>query len=649
MQSFFNFMISFFHTYDITTEVVMIVLILVLYLIIQCSKPENTYMLKIFRMGMRFSLLTIIFHIAMLGETIKIPTSYNIIPFSVFYLLFSISDTGTLLCLFLYQNNLSYKRRFQIKKTMVMAGIFCAVWLTILILPMVKGLLLNNLDGSFTMSKFSDAYVVCSLLCAIIVGTTSFINRRNVSKIVNFGSLIFIPIEIVAIVFQFYFHTAYFICATFTIPFLIYFILFHTDKYDDITGCQGYAAYKTFIKRCLQNKKDFIQLTVSCPSIESRNNSEIERIAIGECNRFSREIERIDRRLRVYSISTYHYNIICTVKDEFEGEYIKDRLLDLLTEPLQIGNRYIKVAMNFLASKRYEEITSIEDYLRLLKQKEKQFFNLGIDQTIEVTDKDAKAFKRHAFIEKNILDIKYQRNLEDDRVIAFVQPIYNINSGKFKTGECLMRLMIDGEMIFPDEFIPIAERCGCIHSLTRIMLYKAARLSKQLCEHDNFEALTVNVSTIEMAEPNVCEEFYGIFMRAGAKPENIRLEITESTKVIDYRKVTENINQLVSMGINFYLDDFGTGYSNLDRVIGMPFSSIKFDKSLMYKAIEDKKTAQLISFLSNFFKQKGFSLVVEGVETEDQRDYVKKLGFDYIQGYLYSKPVPASDVEKFFC
>ena len=108
------------------------------------------------------------------------------------------------------------------------------------------------------------------------------------------------------------------------------------------------------------------------------------------------------------------------------------------------------------------------------------------------------------------------------------------------------------------------------------------------------------------------------------------------------------LNELKRLGIRISLDDFGTGYSNLERITKFPFKTIKFDKSLLYRALEDKGSEELFCLLLQHFKSRGFCTVIEGVEDEAQKEYVEKIGFSYIQGYYFSKPVSESDVNHFY-
>ena len=108
------------------------------------------------------------------------------------------------------------------------------------------------------------------------------------------------------------------------------------------------------------------------------------------------------------------------------------------------------------------------------------------------------------------------------------------------------------------------------------------------------------------------------------------------------------MENLTNEGIQFYLDDFGTGYSSLERVMNCPFKTIKFDKTLLYKSLDDTRMNDILSYMIEVFKKNGFITLIEGVEDESQNQYSVDHGFDFIQGYLYAKPTPIEEIKKYF-
>ena len=128
-------------------------------------------------------------------------------------------------------------------------------------------------------------------------------------------------------------------------------------------------------------------------------------------------------------------------------------------------------------------------------------------------------------------------------------------------------------------------------------------------------------------------------IRTAAQLNSAIIEITESVFIENFELINSNIEKLANAGIKFYLDDFGTGYSNLTTVIALPFSTVKMDRSLVLTMEESNRNYKLVKNLISTFKDANLEVLVEGVETQEQNYLVKNAGADYVQGYLYSKPL----------
>ncbi|MBR5951975.1 MAG: EAL domain-containing protein, partial [Pseudobutyrivibrio sp.] len=163
-----------------------------------------------------------------------------------------------------------------------------------------------------------------------------------------------------------------------------------------------------------------------------------------------------------------------------------------------------------------------------------------------------------------------------------------------------------------------------------------------------FDAVSVNVSLSEFMDYNLHDELIEIIKSNGVPCEKIRLEMTETMTSDEFDAIAHNMEEFNNAGVHFYLDDFGTGYSNLERIVSLPFKTIKFDKTLLYKSEDDPILMQLIQNMVDMFKNHGLVVLVEGVESEKQEMLSIKLGFEYIQGYRFAKPVPVETVQEFF-
>ena len=195
--------------------------------------------------------------------------------------------------------------------------------------------------------------------------------------------------------------------------------------------------------------------------------------------------------------------------------------------------------------------------------------------------------------------------------------------------------------ISPVEFVNVAESRGLIERLGFVAFEKVCKFISE--NRDIVDAVSINFSVYQMTNPNLIKNVLETIQHFNLKPENIIMEITESIFIDNYALVHDNMVKLSQSGIKFYLDDFGTGYSNLTNVVALPFSTIKLDRSLVLMMEENERGVQLFMNLVNTFKDAGLNILVEGVETNNQNNLVEKAGVNYIQGFLYSRPLSPQD------
>lgn len=229
---------------------------------------------------------------------------------------------------------------------------------------------------------------------------------------------------------------------------------------------------------------------------------------------------------------------------------------------------------------------------------------------------------------------------DSEQFQVFFQPIYSISENKFVYSEALSRLR-NTELgdISPAEFIPVAESKGLIEKLGQIAFEKICRFISE--NRDEIGAVSVNFSVQQMSDPLVVPNVLNTIAKYNLEPKNIIMEITESIFIKNFDDIKNRMDILSKEGIMFYLDDFGTGFSNFANVINLPFSTIKIDRSFVLKMEQNKKMSDLVRSLIATFKDNGLKILVEGVETEVQDELVKNAGTDYIQGFLYERPLPA--------
>ncbi len=212
-----------------------------------------------------------------------------------------------------------------------------------------------------------------------------------------------------------------------------------------------------------------------------------------------------------------------------------------------------------------------------------------------------------------------------------------------------MRLQLDETgIVFPDQFIPLAEEEEYIHVLTEIILHKTCMAVRSFTEAGyGIRRISVNVSAEELKEKSFCRDILGILERCGVSGEQIAIELTESRSERDFMLMKEKIEQLKGKGLTFYLDDFGTGYSNMERILELPFDIIKFDRTLVQAAATDERSRMMVSNLSNMFTSMNFDVLYEGVERDADEVLCLEMSAAYLQGYQYSRPVPIAELSNY--
>lgn len=242
-------------------------------------------------------------------------------------------------------------------------------------------------------------------------------------------------------------------------------------------------------------------------------------------------------------------------------------------------------------------------------------------------------------IEKKAFDVVYQ-------------PILDVRSKKFKSAEALVRLQNTGSLgyISPEIFIPIAEEKGLIDRLGLIIFEKVCIfISKNNISEMGIEYIEVNLSAIQCIDSEIFSSLNRLMKKYGVDPKAINLEITETAAVDGLSLLYSNMDKLRNIGCHFSMDDFGTGYSNLSQIAQVHFDLIKLDKSLIWPCFSEAGESSLIILNSciDMILKLGIKIVAEGVETEEQARYLIEKNVDYLQGYLYSRPLNDADFISF--
>lgn len=235
--------------------------------------------------------------------------------------------------------------------------------------------------------------------------------------------------------------------------------------------------------------------------------------------------------------------------------------------------------------------------------------------------------------------------LAEEALQIHYQPKIDLETGNIAGAEALVRWNHAGRMISPAEFIPIAEETGLIIELGYWILTQVCRDTVSWHRRLPGLSVAVNVSARQLAERDFADRAIAIVRRAGLSPSMFTLEVTETVVMRDVANQVAVLNDLRAAGFRIAVDDFGTGYSSLSYLRQLPVTMLKIDRSFINDVPGDAAIAATVIALG---KKLGLTTVAEGVETQEQYDWLRAEGCDQVQGYLISRPVPAIRFEREF-
>ncbi len=252
-------------------------------------------------------------------------------------------------------------------------------------------------------------------------------------------------------------------------------------------------------------------------------------------------------------------------------------------------------------------------------------------------------------IESNVaLEQKIRKALEDNNLYFVLQPQYDTKTKKLRGFETLARLNDEnGNQISPSLFIPVAEKSGIITSIDNWIIRNTMIFFKKILDSTNEKLLlSANISVLHLLNKGFLDEIKLMLEETGFPPEQLEIEITESVFISSISKAIEILKELKKMGIRIALDDFGTGYSSLSYLTKLPIDILKIDKSFIDELLVNDSGRNYVAAIISIGHIMNFSVLSEGVEIQDQLDILANLGSDYIQGYVWGKPMPTDDVLK---
>jgi EAL domain-containing protein (putative c-di-GMP-specific phosphodiesterase class I) len=244
------------------------------------------------------------------------------------------------------------------------------------------------------------------------------------------------------------------------------------------------------------------------------------------------------------------------------------------------------------------------------------------------------------------------RNLGDavarGEIECHFQPVVDMTTGETVGFEALARWRLKGGgFVPPDQFVPLAEEAGLISELGEEILRQACRAGVGWgARFDVPPFVAVNVSPVQLADPAFPATVARVLAETRLAPGRLELEITENAFITDPELTARRLEVLRKLGISIAIDDFGTGYSSLALLTRLPFTRLKVDRSFIRDYGENRENTIIVNMIIALCRHLDLSVTVEGVERPETAGILASKGIMFAQGYLFSKPVPAAEVER---
>jgi diguanylate cyclase (GGDEF)-like protein/PAS domain S-box-containing protein len=363
-----------------------------------------------------------------------------------------------------------------------------------------------------------------------------------------------------------------------------------------------------------------------------------------KCLRLTDTVARLGDSFTMARLGGDEFTVLLDdLKDLGDAKLTADRLMKVLTAPFIIGGKEVFTSVSIgiaLSNSAYE---NPDDMLRDADTAMYRAKSLG-KARYEVFDADMRA----SMVARLQVETDLRHALEREEFRNFYQPIVVLDSGRIVGFEALLRWQHPTRgLIGPDQFIQVAEETGLIRELGWWNLREACRqLSEWKAHSDNYLNFTMNVnlSAKQFLQPNLVEEIRDLIRELRFSPETLKLEITESTVMIDPVATAKMLQQIKSLGILLAIDDFGTGYSSLSYLHRFPLDTLKIDRSFISNVGDAGEGMEIAQTILPMAKNLRLDVIAEGVETIEQVELLRKLKCKYAQGYYFSKPLAAAEV-----
>lgn len=417
----------------------------------------------------------------------------------------------------------------------------------------------------------------------------------------------------------------------------------HQAMHDDLTGLPNRSLLEDRLEQILvkatRDRSHFALMFIDLDGFKSINDSLGHHVGdlllIEVARRFRDTVRAQDTVAR---LGGDEFVVLIEVGAPEDAAPVADKLINIVNQPFVIAGLNLGVSASVGIAVYPEDGSSSHDlltnadaamyYTKAAGRNSYRFFEASMN---------ANAHHHLAIMQ----DLRSAMERQEFRL--HYQPKFDAATEKVIGAEALLRWQHPARgLIFPDEFIALAEKTGLIVSIGEWVLDQACKQMRAWCDQGKSEwKMAVNLSALQFVQDDLVASVQNSLRRHALPPSNLILEITESTAMHDVEASLAILNRLVEIGVQISIDDFGTGYSSLLCLKRMPATELKIDRGFIQQLAHGSDDTAIISAIVELGRSLNLRVVAEGVETEKQHSYLKALGCTVMQGFLMGRPVPA--------
>ena len=532
--------------------------------------------------------------------------------------------------------SMNEEQDFTITQKLFISIPFCAAAFLIITTPITKAIIYFTPDGQYAIGSTFDILTGIGFVYLIMVIVHGISKRKSLRTEQTFTIIVYTVTTIAALIicniWTKLLVTLFFASLSILITYLS--LDNHSEYKDPIMDIYNKKAFMFSTAEFFNTHKNFTVLGIQIEGITYLNET------LGY-NNFNKILIKIARKVcgicgknNVYRLSGSKMAIVFHSDDKNKDDKFLELQL-LFSQSIKISEIEISPKVKMAT---FECPEAADNYVKL----NDMIFDTLNSSEIEsgkIVDGNKKMLEKSRR-EYELVQILKQ-SLAQNQFEVYYQPIYSVKKKKFTTAEALIRLTNEElGFVSPDEFIPIAERNGLILLIGEFVFRSVCKfIIKNKLWEKGIEYIHVNLSAIQCMQEKLHEQLLSIMDFYGLDYKFIELEVTETAAIASSDTLLKNMRNLMEKNMNFALDDYGMGYSNTSTILQYPFHTIKLDKSIVWAAMKNEKAQKLLHHTIAMFRDMGIELVAEGVETSEMAVMLMKMKCDYLQGYLYSKPV----------